>query len=191
VGSVLSLEDVYEEIRDDERWDHLRQPGIVLVKGRGNKTDPRAMIVGEAPGATENTHRTPFCGPSGRQLRGLMGLAGLSDEDSFITNVVKYRPPGNRTPNTLEILNGTEALRKEWLAVGRPRLIVAVGATARHALAPVEMRLAPGNWAPLPDGRSWVWVHYHPAWAMRNGDKGKELVERHWEEMGAWIREVL
>jgi len=212
VAPVLSLDDVYESIREDDRWEHLRQPGIVLVKGRGQRDNPLAMIVGEAPGATENTERRPFCGPSGRVLTGLMNLAGLRAEwrgrltgalvppgcdhglppNAFITNVVKYRPPGNRTPNIREILFGQESLRQEWMAIGRPRLLVAVGSTARSALVPAEFgRVAPGNWVPLPDGQTFVWVQYHPAWGLRQGDKGRELMEQHWEEMGAWIREAL
>lgn len=202
MARVLSLDDVYEEIREDTRWGHLRLPGIVLVKGRGQTNDPLAMVVGEAPGATENTKRQPFCGPSGRVLTQLMASAGLYAHDrdygddafsdsvganAFITNVVKYRPPGNRTPTTLEILDGAEALRKEWAAIGRPRLIVAVGGTARAALAPVEMRLGPGQWAPLSDGKSYIWVHYHPAFGLRRPDM-RPTMERHWEEMGEWIR---
>lgn len=211
MARASSLEDVYESIREDDRWDHLREPGIVLVKGRGNSTDPRAMLVGEAPGATENTKRRPFCGPSGRVLTQLMMLSELYAEDqlpwgnsgdgdsgmevataanAFITNVVKYRPPGNRTPNLREILIGTEALRKEWSAIGRPRLIVAVGAVARTALTPAELRMKPGQWTHL--GRDiCVWVQYHPAWGLRQGPKGQETMERQWEEMGQWVREFL
>lgn len=211
MARVRDLEDVYESVRDDPRWDHLRQPGIVLVKGRG-QTDPEeclAMVVGEAPGATENGQRRPFCGPSGKVLKGLMATADLWAEDrwsdgseeypetigevpanAFITNVVKYRPPGNRTPNAREIMFGAEALRQEWAALGRPKLIVAVGATARSALTPVERRIAPGDWVLLPDGETYVWVHYHPAFGLRRPDM-RPTMERQWEEMGAWIRETL
>jgi uracil-DNA glycosylase family 4 len=199
---AFNLEDVYEGIREDDAWDHLRQPGIVLVKGRGQKTNPLAMVVGEAPGATENTHRRPFCGPSGRVLMGLMSLAGLSAEvpdgpaegvlpepNAFITNVVKYRPPGNRTPNVREINFGTKALRDEWTAIGRPRLIVAVGSTARAALVPPHfVRLDPGDFVALPDGRTFLFVQYHPAWGLRQGDRGRSIMEHHWEEMGLWIQ---
>lgn len=198
------LDLVYEEIRDDPRWDHLRGPGIVLVPGRGNERNPIAMLVGEAPGATENTRKRVFCGPSGRVLNGLMSLAGLWAEDqvcgpydgetappnSFITNVVKYRPPGNRTPNDREIMLGIEALRKEWVAVGSPSLIVAVGAVARKALCPVELKVNPGEYITLPDGRTTVWVQYHPAFGLRRPQMRTEM-ERHWEEMGQWIRETV
>lgn len=206
----MDLDDVYEAVRKDRRWDHLRQPGIVLVKGRG-QTEPSlclAMIVGEAPGATENTKRKPFCGPSGRVLSQLMGLAGLYAENhdygdkewsdtfaanSFITNVVKYRPPGNRTPTDEEVAWGGEALRLEWAALGRPRLLVAVGSPARAALVPKMFgRVAPGRYVDLgsqPGEGPHVWVHYHPQWGIRQGNKGRDTMEQHWEEMGRWIQE--
>lgn len=208
----MELDEVYEEIRRDKRWDHLRAPGIVLVPGRGNAVDPIAMIVGEGPGATENTKRRPFCGPSGRVLKGLMASADLYAEDdaclgcdtphaqydcphrtdiranAFITNVLKYRPPGNRTPNAREVHFGAEALRKEWMAIGRPPLIVAVGAPARAALAPAELRLKPGQVTRLRDNRTYVYIQYHPAWAMRKGQAEKDLIEEQWTEMGQWLR---
>lgn len=204
----MELGDVYESIREDSRWDHLRTKGTVLVKGRGQTDKPLAMVVGEAPGAIENTAQRPFCGPSGRVLRDLMGLAGLYVEDrppwgnagdgdsgmesgtlanAFITYVVKYRPEGGRTPNIREILIGVEALQQEWIAIGRPRLIVAVGPVARTALVPVERVTPPGDWVGLPDGKTFVWSQYSPAWGLRQGDKAKETMERQWEEMGQWI----
>lgn len=202
---ALGLEDVYETIREDIRWDHLRQPGIVLVKGRGQDVPElcRAMIVGEAPGATENARRRPFCGPSGRVLDQLMAIAGLYAEDdetrvapnAFITNVVKYRPPGNRTPRPDEIAWGAEALRKEWTILGRPRLLVAVGATARAALVPKMFgAVAPGKVVDLGSqvGEGpFVWVHYHPGWGLRQGESGRRTMERHWEEMGAWMTRTI
>lgn len=208
----MDLDDVYEAIREDIRWDHLRQPGIVLVKGRGQDVPGLclAMIVGEAPGATENMRRQPFCGPSGRVLDQLMDLAGLYAEDvppndddqgpnqavgtasnCFITNVVKYRPPGNRTPRPDEIAWGAEALRQEWTALGRPNLLVAVGATARAALVPKMFgTVAPGRMVELGSqvGEGpFVWVHYHPAWGLRQGESGRRTMEQHWEAMGAWM----
>lgn len=212
----MDLDDVYESVRDDERWDELRQPGIVLVKGRGQTESPLAMLVGEAPGATENLRRAPFVGPSGRVLTQLMALAELyADDDActgscgsphaqydcpfrtdirgnaFITNVVKYRPPGNRTPTLQEVVWGREALRLEWMALGRPRLIVAVGAPARAALLGDYPRTipppTPGHCVPLRDGRTHVYIQYHPQWGIRQGPRGRATMERQWEGMGKWI----
>lgn len=207
---MASLDDVYEEIREDNAWDYLREPGIVLVKGKGQTDNPLAMVVGGTPGATENTHRRPFMGHIGRLLGALMGLAGLSAEwrgkqtgfvvppgcdegvppNAFVTHLTKYRLPGNRVPNTREIILGTEQIRAEWMAIGRPRLLVAVGSPARAALAPVERRIAPGDWTMLGDGQTYVWVHYHPNYGIQHPEARPEM-EMHWAVMGAWIRDNL
>lgn len=215
MARVPSLEDIYEEIREDDGWDYLRQPGIVLVKGKGQTDSPLAMLVGAAPGATENTHRVPFGGPSGRVLRQLMGSADLVTEDdactgscgsphaqydcpfrtdvranAFVTLVCKYRLPGNRQPNARESILGAEILRKEWAALGRPRLIVAVGSVARDAVGPVERRIYPGDWMALPDGETFLWVQYHPNYGIQHPE-ARGTMEEHWEAMGQWIRESL
>lgn len=174
------LEAVYQAIHDDPYWKHLRNPGINLVPGYG-QSDPtlcKVMLVGEAPGAVENSRLRPFCGPSGRVLNHLMGLAGLRLDDNpsgdasnasppygpanaFVTNVVKYRPPGNRTPGLWDIMHSkgdpmfvrdriddpgdgrtaaevaaAGCLRAEWHALGGPRVIVCVGGVAHQALHP-------------------------------------------------------
>jgi len=104
-----SVADIYEDIREDPLFEHLRTAHIRLVPGIGSQS-ATYLLVGEAPGATENTKGRPFCGASGRVLDQLMGVAGISvtetigqdgirrDANAWLTNVVKYRPPGNRTP---------------------------------------------------------------------------------------------
>lgn len=211
----LTVEDVYEGIRDAECWDHLRQPGIVLVKGEGQTVAPMALVVVGAPGATENTKRRPLCGPSGRVLTGMMSLAGLSTTDdacvgcdtphaqydcphrteeranAFVTNAIKYRLPGNRVPDRLEILNAREELRQEWTALRRPKLIVAVGSVARLAVAPLVQggwRANPGDWVALSDGQTYVWVQYHPSYGLQHPE-ARPAMEAQWERMGRALRE--
>lgn len=183
------LEDVYESIREDPEWEHLRTTGIVLVPGEGAKR-PKAMIVGEAPGASENTHRRPFVGTSGKVLRSLIvSCAGLSlTDDVFITNVVKYRPPGNRNPTIREELCALPYLRREWKAIGCPRVLVAVGATAKNVLAahlPSVTNSAGQAW-PLA-GERWIWPMLHPAYGLRNPGVQPQM-EEDWTRLGEWIR---
>lgn len=202
----MSLEDVYEAYRLDRAFDALRQhPGVRLVPGVGARR-PKVMLVGEAPGAVENTRGEPFCGPSGRVLRQLMGEAGLSLKDtdvpddrlypanSFITNVVKYRPPGNRTPTLHEIEASRPYLRREWYALGLPRVLVALGATAKVALmdgGPAVTKLI-GRPCELPGGEEgktrWLWVMYHPAFIMRQRQMREEY-EATWMSLGLWLQE--
>jgi len=202
---VLSLEDVYERYRADDRFEHLRLPSIRLVPGTGSES-ASFFVVGEAPGATENLKGRPFCGASGRALDSLMFIAGVRTgwvgkqtglrvpperaegvpPNAFITNVVKYRPPGNRTPTSREIEASRSYLRAEWNAVGKPNVIVALGVTALNALGSVGS-ISGGLWGKpmqLVNG-SWLWPMYHPAFGLRNPVM-RPVMEAHWLEFGEW-----
>lgn len=187
-----ALADVYEAYRADRWFDHLRTEGIVLVPGDGSSR-PKVFIVGEAPGAMENTLRRPFVGASGRVLRSFItDVAVLKPEDYFITNTVKYRPPGNRTPDWSEIEASLPYLRREYRAVGSPPVIVAVGGVAWKALAPETHQKASilgiaGDPVALPSGAA-LWPMIHPAYGLRNA-AARPKMEKHWERLGDWFRE--
>lgn len=192
------LLDVYAEVDDEPKWGYLRQPGIRLVQGDGPESaeTARVFICGEAPGAVENGAGKPFQGPSGRVIDQLLGLAGLEREQCFITNVLKYRPVGNRTPGYGEAWMGRDALRKEW-AIIQPLLTIAVGATAHKLLNPADVALMN-----FPQGELWnypgktsgappfVTSVFHPAFAMRN-KRWQEPMEEAWEKIGDQIDQLL
>lgn len=182
----IKLLDVYNEIEEDSRWGHLRKPGIRLVQGDGlaSAEDARVMLIGEAPGAQENGQGKPFVGASGKMLSQLLGLAGLERSEVFVTNVVKYRPPGNRTPNTREVLVGQESLRKEW-SILRPALTICIGATAHLAAHPLGQTAALGRVRYQMHGTPAhkVCSVYHPAFGLRN-PKAQPDIERDWEWIG-------
>ena len=100
-----------------------------MVPGEGNPA-ARIMLVGEAPGATEDAQGRPFVGRAGRLLDELLLEAGLERSDVWITNVVKARPPKNRDPKAGEVAHCMPWLQAE-VALIRPRVIVPLG---RHAL---------------------------------------------------------
>jgi DNA polymerase len=189
----MDLADVYEAYRNDPAFAHLRTEGIVLVPGEGS-SNPKVLIVGEAPGATENLHKRPFVGASGVVLRSLISdVAGLDPSDYFITNTVKYRPPGNRNPSWAEIEASLPYLRQEYKALGAPPVVVAVGGVALMALRPEgETRgilACAGNPLPFghPEGGRTLWPMAHPAYGLRNRDF-RPAMEQHWEDFGAWFR---
>lgn len=202
-----ALADLHERIRGDAAFDHLRTDGIRLVPGIGAE-EPLAMVVGEAPGATENENGEPFCGASGRVLDQLMALAGMSAREGslrwrspgdvvgvpipvnvWLTNAVKYRPPGNRTPWFTEIAASVEHLRAEWRAIGKPRLIVCVGSVAATAIgAHTPSRVVRGELYPLKGG-VWVAYQFHPAYGLRGGPGRHATIERQWETMGEVLRD--
>lgn len=190
MSAEADLERLWERVRLDPGFDHLREYDNPLVPGRGDSQSPRAFIVGEAPGAREALQRKPFVGPSGEVLSQLMALAGLSEEDCWITNVVKYRPPGNRTPGVLEVINSQPHLRAEWRIVGKPKVIIPVGATAWQALASGDWTLlslssVAGQVLTSGSGSTTTYFcpMFHPAYGMRRGTTVQDLMERHWEQL--------
>jgi DNA polymerase len=185
----MSLADVYEDYRCDQSFDKLRIDGIVLVPGEGSSR-PKVFIVGEAPGALENTQRRPFVGVSGVALRSLIrDCARLESEDYFITNTVKYRPPNNRTPEWYEIDASRPYLRREYAALGSPAILVAVGGTAREALAPhIQGGVLAHAGKPYPLGQDrTLWPMIHPRWAIGDVNRQRTL-EEHWVKFGEWFR---
>lgn len=142
----MNIEDrlgsLWEDIRDDPAFNHLHEDGQALVPGSGmlpSEFDcPKAFIVGKAPGAREQAMGEPFVGQEGDILKQLMGLAGLSPADCWMTYVSKYRTPGNRSLNVREQLDWAPYLRREFALVGAPRLIISIGKDAYSVLNGAE-----------------------------------------------------
>jgi DNA polymerase len=134
------------------------------VPGEG---DPQAevMLVGEAPGATEDALGRPFVGRAGKLLDEALAQAGLARSDVWITNVVKARPPGNRDPRAAEVAHWLPVLERE-LELVDPRVVVPLG---RHALAHFApgARISEVHGTPLPFGARTLFPLYHPAAALR------------------------
>ena len=147
-----------------------------VVISRGNPA-ARVMVIGEAPGASEDEQGLPFVGRSGRVLDGLFTGAGLDpDTDLFITNVVKCRPPENRKPTAAELRACRPWIQKQ-IEVVDPPLVVLVGATAVKAMLGSKQAMGSlrGVWIEQ-DGRSWMPI-FHPSYLLRNPsrDPGKPV----------------
>jgi DNA polymerase len=135
-----------------------------MVPGEG---DPNAdvMIVGEAPGASEDEQGRPFVGRAGKLLDELLAEAGLDRERVFITNVVKARPPGNRDPRKDEVAHHMPWLEAQ-LALIQPRLVVPLG---RHALAHfTAAKIADVHGTEITERGRTLFPMYHPAAALYN-----------------------
>ena len=140
--------------------------GDVPVGGR-----PRFALVGEAPGATEDETGRPFVGRSGALLDQLLGEAGLSRAEAAVLNVVKCRPPGNRTPKATEVARCSGWLRRQLDLLDAP-VVVALGlSSAKWFLGPRTVLAAVRARPHEVDGRS-VWATYHPSAAIRFGPNG-------------------
>lgn len=136
------------------------------VPGEG---DPKAglVVVGEAPGATEDETGRPFVGRAGKLLDDILTAIGFRREDVFICNVLKCRPPENRDPEPLEVAACSPYLHRQLELIG-PRVILAMGRPAAHALLGVnaslgELRGRVHRYRGVP-----LIVTYHPAALLRN-----------------------
>ena len=140
--------------------------GDVPLTGR-----PRFALVGEAPGAQEDETGRPFVGRSGALLDQLLVEAGLDRSQAAVLNVVKCRPPGNRTPKSTEVARCSGWLRRQ-LELLDPPVVVALGLSAAKWFLGPRTVLAAVRGAPQQvDGRA-VWATYHPSAAIRFGPNG-------------------
>jgi len=140
--------------------------GDVPVSGR-----PRIALVGEAPGATEDETGRPFVGRSGALLDQLLGEAGLDRAQCAVLNVVKCRPPANRTPKAPEVARCSGWLNRQ-LELLDPPVVVALGLSATKWFLGPRTVLAQVRGRPHEIGGRAVWATYHPSAAIRFGPNG-------------------
>jgi DNA polymerase len=140
--------------------------GDVPASGR-----PRLALVGEAPGASEDLTGRPFVGKSGALLDLLLAEAGLDRSAAAVLNVVKCRPPGNRTPKRAEVARCSGWLRRQ-LDLLDPPVVVALGLSAAKWFLGPRTVLAAVRGRPHEIGGRAVWATYHPSAAIRFGPNG-------------------
>ena len=131
------------------------------------------MFVGEGPGADEDEQGEPFVGRAGQLLNNMIAAMGLKRQDVYIANVVKCRPPGNRTPEKDECdICGPFLLRQS--EVIKPTVVVALGAVAAKYLLAINDSMANlrGRWYDVKGSK--LAVTYHPAYLLRDPRQKKE-----------------
>lgn len=163
---AAALAQLQAEIGDCTRCPLAYAGRHTIVFGEG---DPNAalMFVGEGPGADEDASGRPFVGKAGQLLTNMIGAMGLQREQVFIANIVKCRPPGNRTPEFVEATTCSQFLLKQ-IDIVRPKVIVALGSTAATYVLGVRQSLATlrGQWFQSRGAK--VAVTYHPAFLLRD-----------------------
>jgi DNA polymerase len=163
---AAALAAVQAEIGDCTRCPLAYAGRKTIVFGDG---DPgaRLMFVGEGPGADEDASGVPFVGKAGQLLNNMIAAMGLKREDVYIANIVKCRPPANRTPEYIEATTCSQFLAKQ-IDIVHPEVIVALGATAATYLLGVKQSLASlrGQWHSVRGAK--VAVTYHPAFLLRD-----------------------
>jgi DNA polymerase len=149
----------------------LKRTATNLVFARGNPQAP-VMFIGEAPGAEEDREGLPFVGASGRLFDRMVSHIGLDEDSLYITNIIFWRPPGNRSPTDAESAACLPFVRRH-IAIVRPRLLVTLGRPAMNAVLGIGTGInkARGRWvdygegldAPIP-----AMPTFHPAYLLRN-----------------------
>ncbi len=131
--------------------------------------DPRAevMFIGEGPGADEDIQGEPFVGRAGQLLNKMIEAMGLKREDVYIANVVKCRPPGNRTPERDECETCMPFLMRQVEAIN-PKVIVALGAVAAKNLLQINAPMSELRGQTYDFRGSKLFVTYHPAFLLRD-----------------------
>ncbi len=165
-----------EEIGDCTRCD-FSQKRQNLVFGEGAAT-ARLVFVGEGPGRDEDLSGQPFVGAAGKLLDRIIAAINLERKEVYICNVVKCRPPNNRTPDEEErAICGPFLLAQ--LAIIKPEIVVALGATATNFLLGRDDSLGRRRGRFHEVGGLKIMPTYHPAYLLRN-PQGKRAV---WEDM--------
>lgn len=137
----------------------------------------RLMFIGEAPGEDEDRTGRPFVGKAGELLTKMIIAMGLTREQVYIANVVKCRPPGNRTPMSDEAAACFSYLLRQ-IQIVRPLVLVTMGNPATHTMlrTTVGITILRGQWQKLPDlgpgvGGIDVMPTFHPSYVLRNYTK--------------------
>jgi DNA polymerase len=161
---------------------HKGRNQLVFADGSANA---RLMFVGEGPGADEDAQGLPFVGRAGQLLNNMITAMGLQREDVYIANVVKCRPPGNRTPEPEEANTCSPFLFRQIDVVG-PQVIVALGATAATYLLGQRQPLAGLRGRVHAFRGTKLIVTYHPAFLLRDPRQKKEA----WADLQIAMREL-
>jgi uracil-DNA glycosylase family 4 len=181
---VQALRAIREDIGDCTRCKLHQQGRKQIVFGVGNPSAD-LMFVGEAPGADEDMQGQPFVGRAGQLLTNMIKAMGLAREDVYIANIIKCRPPGNRTPERDECETCSPFLMRQ-IGVVKPRVIVALGAVAAKTLLAVSapMTQLRGCWFDFKGTK--LAVTYHPAFLLRDPRQKKET----WKDLQMVMREL-
>jgi len=182
-GKVMTLQEIEQEIGDCTRCP-LHEGRTNLVFGDGNPK-ARLIFVGEGPGRDEDMQGKPFVGRSGKLLTKIIEAMGLKREDVYIGNVVKCRPPNNRTPEQSEMDTCEQFLFKQIRFI-KPEVIVCLGATAAKSILKTKASLGSLRGKFHSYSGSKLMVTYHPAALLRNPNFKKPA----WEDMQVVMKEL-
>ena len=168
------LENLKNEIANIENC-VLKDNASQIVFNDGDENSP-IMIIGEGPGKKEDDLGKPFVGDAGILLNKMLKAINIRRESVYITNVVNYRPPNNRKPETKEIIKYSEYLRQH-ISIINPQILILMGSTAMEALFGSKFKISKerGNWKQvIIKTKSYkAMITFHPAYLLRQPDQKK------------------
>lgn len=172
------LEQIATDIRTKNVCPGLAKTATNLVMGDGN-LDAEIVFIGEAPGKNEDEQGLPFVGAAGKFLNEMLAAAGLERKDVYITNIVKYRPPGNRDPLPDEKAAFWPYLLKQ-LEIIQPKVVVTLGRHSMEYFLP-GMKIGQIHGQPkrvkFGDSSLVIMPLFHPAAALYNGSMRQTLID--------------
>jgi uracil-DNA glycosylase family 4 len=173
-----------KEVAGCTRCSELARTRTQTVFGVGN-TQPTLCFVGEAPGADEDAKGEPFVGAAGQLLTKIIVAMGLKRSDVYICNVLKCRPPGNRTPAPDEVSNCRGFLERQ-IELLQPKYLCALGSVAAKALLDSQLSIGKlrgrfHQYLGIP-----LLCTYHPAYLLRNPDAKRDV----WKDMQVLMQEM-
>ena len=186
-SSKSRLEDLKNKIKSIENCD-LKKNASKIVFADGNIQSP-LMIVGEGPGEKEDELGKPFVGDAGNLLNKMLKAINVERDKVYITNVVNYRPPNNRKPESNEINRYSEFL-KEHISIINPKILILMGSTAMEAILGSSTRISNerGKWKEIiiKQKNYKTIVTFHPAYLLRKPDQKKFS----WEDLKIIRKEI-
>jgi DNA polymerase len=184
VSTAGTLEILQQEVAACTRCEELARTRTQTVFGTGH-SDARLCFIGEAPGADEDRLGEPFVGRAGQLLTKIIEACRMRREDVYILNMIKCRPPGNRTPLPNEVANCRGYLERQ-LALVCPEYICCLGAVAAQNLLDTTVSIGKLRGKVHTCRGAKVVCTYHPAYLLRNPAAKKDT----WDDMKLLMREM-
>jgi len=178
VDKQLQIDHVYADIIAKNICPDLAAQAMNLVIGDGN-LDAEIVFIGEAPGKNEDEQGLPFVGAAGKFLNEMLAAAGMTREDVYITNIVKYRPPNNRDPLPDEKKAFWPYLLKQ-LQIIQPKVVITLGRHSMEYFLPglkISQIHGQAKRVQFGDDKLVIIALYHPAAALYNGSLRQTLID--------------
>jgi DNA polymerase len=183
LNKSAALTEILEDIGDCTRC-RLHKGRTKLVFGVGNE-NADIMFIGEGPGADEDKQGEPFVGRAGQLLNNMITAMGIRREDVYIANIVKCRPPDNRTPEKDECDTCSPFLMRQ-IEIIQPKMVVALGAVAAKNLLGVNDSMANLRGRIYDFKGTKLVATYHPAYLLRDPRQKAEA----WKDLQIVMREL-